>query len=158
MVFIFKDIAINILPGFKFSTSAAKREIKFSDADKKSAWQIYVELATRISTQALHEDEGTEEAALSSLHTLFQDLRKIIRENGPEAVESARIGVFVLNIVLRPFMARWHKIVSARTLTDVERKVFREELKEIQRSLKSYATELLKLLEIGDDKTLLGEF
>ena len=44
---------------------------------------MYIELATRISTQALKDDEGILREALSSLHDLFPITREILKRHGP---------------------------------------------------------------------------
>ena len=46
--------------------------------EKKAAWEMYVELATRISVVKMEYDEGLLREALSSLHTLFNTTRTIL--------------------------------------------------------------------------------
>lgn len=41
------------------------------DEDKDAAWDLYVELITRVSTQRLLPGEGEEQAALKSIYDLF---------------------------------------------------------------------------------------
>ena len=155
MVITIRDVVLNILPGFKFTSNKSEAAVAFKDADKIAAWEIYIELVTRISLEPLLDDEGDEETALNSLYTLFQNMRASIGKHGPKAVESARIGIFVLNKVLRPFLARWHKIVSDKNFDDVKKAEFRKELSVLQKSLKGYADSLLKLIGIDGDMELL---
>ncbi len=137
---------LNINIGKAFSN----REINFLPADQDVAWKIYIELVTRIALQPLGNEEGVEEAALSSLYQFFTKTRDLIRDGGPQAKEAARLGIFVLNEVLRPFMAKWHKISSNSGFNDTNRIEFRKELIVLQKSLKGFANSLLELLKIED--------
>jgi len=86
------------------------------DAERKAAWEMYVELVTRISVEALGPDEGLLQEALNSLYSLFESTRDILRRYGPEVAIPKRgldlsfgaIAVAVLNRALRPLLARWH--------------------------------------------------
>jgi len=126
------------------------RAIEFVDADKQLAWKIYIELATRITLQPLDRTEGVEKAALDSLYLFFTTSRNLIRDGGPEAKEAARLGIFVLNEVMRPFTAKWHKISSEEGFNASNKLAFRDDLKVLQKSLKGYGKSLLELLEIDD--------
>ena len=85
-------------------------------SQRKAAWEMYVELVTRISVQPLAADEGLLREALTSLYRLFGETRRILREYGPEVAKPAKkkaysfgqIAVDVLNVWLRPFLSRWH--------------------------------------------------
>jgi hypothetical protein len=46
------------------------------DKDKNAAWELYIELLTRITTQPLAQTHGDEEMALKSIHTIFPGLCK----------------------------------------------------------------------------------
>ncbi|HEY0532648.1 MAG TPA: hypothetical protein VGD29_13740 [Actinoplanes sp.] len=81
------------------------------------AWQLFVESATRISAQPLADGTGMLREALNSLYALFQSVRKILleahptgRSGGVQTVEHLAIGM--LNIQMRPFMAKWHALLS----------------------------------------------
>jgi hypothetical protein len=86
------------------------------DAERKAAWEMYVELVTRISVEALGPEEGLLREALSSLYSLFDSTRDILRRYGPEVATPKRgnelsfgaIAVTILNLGLRPLLARWH--------------------------------------------------
>jgi transcriptional regulator with XRE-family HTH domain len=81
-----------------------------------AAWEIYVELVTRIATVELGEEQGTLREALASLHSLFGTIRAILRRYGPavaraagaEASEVSVLAMAILNDVLRPLLADWH--------------------------------------------------
>ena len=60
---------------------------KPSEPDKKAAWELYIELLTRITTQPIGENDGDEKAALESVYSLFPTTRSIIKENGRDCIE-----------------------------------------------------------------------
>ncbi|WP_420312449.1 hypothetical protein ACOB87_37180 [Streptomyces sp. YS-B37] len=92
-----------------------------SDAERSAAWELYLELVTRVSVEELGPDEGFLREALSSLHTFFNITREILRRYGPELapplapghVSFGVLAVTVLNRVLRPLLASWHPRLSA---------------------------------------------
>lgn len=87
-----------------------------NDDERKAAWELYVELLTRISVAPLRPDEGLLREALSSLYSLFATTRQILRHYGPDVAEPKPDGqysfgflaVTMLNYGLRPVLARWH--------------------------------------------------
>ena len=84
--------------------------------EQLAAWEMYVELITRISIAELRPDEGLLRESLSSLHTLFDTTRNILRKYGPTVAQSkgkdglsfGYLAVAILNTVLRPTLAKWH--------------------------------------------------
>lgn len=86
------------------------------EAEQQAAWEMYVELVTRISVVELGPAEGLLREALSSLYTLFGTTRAILREHGPGVARPkgggdysfGLIAVTILNQVLRPVLAEWH--------------------------------------------------
>ncbi|MGZ9262976.1 MAG: hypothetical protein ACXW6V_26210 [Candidatus Binatia bacterium] len=66
------------------------------DADKTAAWELYVELITRVATQHLDPDEGDEAAAAKSIYELFTLTRDTIKRNGRYCINFTRIAVVVL--------------------------------------------------------------
>jgi hypothetical protein len=89
------------------------------EAQQLAAWEIYVELITRIAVVELRPGEGLLREALSSLHALFDITRGVLREGGPDlarpqkkgALSLGMIAVDVLNRALRPFLAKWHPLL-----------------------------------------------
>src|SRR5579859_2492212 len=53
------------------------------EAEQRAAWEMYVELVTRVSLVELQPGEGLLNESLASLYTLFDSTRKILREYGP---------------------------------------------------------------------------
>lgn len=87
-----------------------------NDAERRAAWELYVELVTRVSVVPLRTDEGLLREALSSLYSLFTTTREVLRKYGPEVAEPKKDGqynfgflaVAMLNYGLRPLLASWH--------------------------------------------------
>lgn len=141
----------------KLQLKAGFVEAEFSpdDADRKAAWELYIELATRISTQPLPADQGVEAAALASLHSLFATAREIMKRHGREAHAFARIAIAVLNRILRPFLTRWHPTFAAPSAPDnALMLVFRQELEGLRQDMLEYAR---LLAAIADVEPLAGE-
>src|SRR4051794_7985330 len=90
-----------------------------SDAERGAAWELYVELITRVSVAPLQG--GILREALSSFYSLFSVSREILRKYGPEVAEPKPDGqysfgfltVAMLNFALRPVLAYWHPELSA---------------------------------------------
>lgn len=129
----------------------ASAEFSVKKADREAAWELYVEMLTRVLTQPLPLGNGDERAALESAHSLFATTRDILRRHGPSATQFAKIAVPVLNQVVRPFTAKWHK----RAL-DVDRSeafggvTFRDELTTLQLDLRNYNRMLADIAGVED--------
>jgi hypothetical protein len=95
------------------------------DAERRAAWELYVELITRVTVVDLKPDEGLLREALGSVYTLFGSTRDILRAYGPEVaprrsagkLSFGAIAVAVLNGTLRPFLARWHPALTSYEAT-----------------------------------------
>lgn len=85
--------------------------------ERAAAWELYVELATRVATQPLDPETGFSREALSSLHALFETTRSILREAGPVVGRGERslgyLAISVINQGIRPFLSYWHPRLSA---------------------------------------------
>lgn len=85
--------------------------------EKSLAWNLHVELASRISAVRLGPDEGLLSEALSSLYQVFTEARRALAEHPPErslTSDSLHQVVFrLLNDGLRPFLAKWHPLLDA---------------------------------------------
>lgn len=85
-----------------------------SDLERRAAWELYVELVTRIAVVPLRD--GIAREALSSLYALFAEARAILRKYGPEVAEPKKSGkynfgfltVAMLNFAVRPVLSYWH--------------------------------------------------
>jgi len=122
-----------------------------SEPDKKAAWDLYIELLTRITTQGLGTEHGNESAALASVFSLFSTTREIIKDNGKDCIEFTKIAVVILNQKVRPFTAKWHKISVEGGFENSENCMeFRNELIELQRVLSIYTQMLADMAGVED--------
>ena len=92
---------------------------------------------------------------LEPLHTLFGLTRDIIRRNGRHCIEFTKIAVVILNQVIRPFTAKWHKISRLDAFKDAAQcQIFRKELAGVQEQLKKYARMLVDVAGVEDITSL----
>jgi hypothetical protein len=130
-------------------------EWKPVDEDKDAAWELYIELLTRITTQPLEVEHGDEQSALSSIHAIFSLTREVIKNKGRHCIEFTKIAVVVLNQIVRPFTAKWHKLSLVGAFDDPKQcELFREELQELQEILKRYTQMLANMAGVEDLTTL----
>ncbi|MGX8699157.1 MAG: hypothetical protein ACSW8F_04410, partial [bacterium] len=64
----------------KLSAGFAEAELAPNPNDKEAAWEMYVEMITRIVTQPLPREDGDEKTALDSVYSLFPITRQILKE------------------------------------------------------------------------------
>lgn len=126
-------------------------EIKFSNADKKAAWEMYIELLTRIATQYLEPESGDEQTALQSIHSIFPTTREILKRNGSSAIQFSKVAIIVLNQIVRPFTAKWHKKSLEGAFKNMDDcKDFRNELRNLQSNLRIYTKLLSDIAGVED--------
>jgi hypothetical protein len=89
------------------------------ERERDAAWEMYVELVTRIAVVELRPGEGLIREALSSLYSIFGETRTILRKYGPAVatpkgkgdLSFGSLSVTILNGVLRPMLAKWHPLL-----------------------------------------------
>lgn len=139
------------LAGLKVKTPILEMVWEPSDHDKNAAWVLYVELLTRITTQRLPHEHGTEEAALESVHKIFGLTRTTLKEHGRKAENFTRVAIIVLNQVIRPFTAKWHRLSDQGAFSEKAKcDEFREELATLQEKLRAYTKMLSELADVED--------
>ncbi|HEX6095604.1 MAG TPA: hypothetical protein VF432_04700 [Thermoanaerobaculia bacterium] len=121
------------------------------DGDRDAAWELYAELLTRVTTQALSTEHGDEKAALDSVYSIFPTTREIMKRRGRHAVEFTKIAVVVLNQIIRPFTAKWHKgALAGAFTTPAGCEEFRADLARLQPKLIAYAHMLSDMAGVED--------
>ncbi|MEM0895388.1 MAG: hypothetical protein AAGJ79_00785 [Verrucomicrobiota bacterium] len=111
------------MPGFKLTAfninlpfGLGGASLNLNESQVKAAWELYVEYSTRISTQALAPNMGSAREALSSLHSLFDTTRSVLRSYGPGVGQGQEsigpIAIRLLNEKVRPFLLVWHTNLS----------------------------------------------
>lgn len=139
------------MKGLKLNLGFLESEWEPQVKDSEAAWEMYVELLTRIATQPLSDNSGMESSALDSVYSLFGITRSILRKYGKDSIGFAKIAVVVLNQIVRPFTARWHKLSEEGAFQDEEQCArFRDELKELQTDLKHYMGMLAEIAGVED--------
>lgn len=122
-----------------------------NEPDKSAAWDLYIELITRVTTQELPSDAGDEAAALESYFSIFALTREILRRHGRDCVEFTKIAVVVLNQVLRPFVSKWHRLSLEGAFDDAgQRTSFRQEMQVVQADLATYTQMLADMAGVED--------
>ncbi len=128
------------------------------DEDKNAAWELYIELLTRITTQPLDDSHGDEETALKSIYSIFPLTREVIKINGRHCIEFTKIAIVVLNQVIRPFTAKWHRLSVQKAFLNSEScQEFRQELTELQSVLNIYTKMLGDMAGVEDDLSELED-
>ncbi|OWV15687.1 hypothetical protein [Fibrobacter sp. UWB3] len=143
------------LDSLKLNIKFLEAEFKPGDKDKDAAWALYIELLTRVTTQTLSDDEGNEECALDSIYSIFPTTRAILKEYGRECIQFTKVAVVVLNQIVRPFTAKWHKIKLNGLLAEKSAE-FRMDLKELQPKLLYYTKMLSEIAEVEDFSGLVN--
>jgi len=139
------------MTSLKIKTPFLEMDWNPAEPDKEAAWELYIELLTRITTQNLSENEGDEKTALESVFSLFNLTRNIIKSHGRDCIEFTKIAIVVLNQVIRPFTAKWHKVSIENGFEDQEQcQVFRQELENLQSKLRIYTKMLADMAGVED--------
>jgi hypothetical protein len=163
------DISLNLPFGIGGVTVAR------TEAQREAAWALYVEYATRVTTQALGPGQGSLREALSSMYRLFEVTREVLKAAGPGVADGPNslgpLAIRVLNEGLRPFLAEWHtrlgEFEDSQRLAQREKlgpgveavidegawhqaDEFRQALEDRRQGLAQYVEELAKLAGIKD--------
>ncbi len=143
------------MTSLKITAPFLEMEWQPAEPDRAAAWELYIELLTRITTQPLAAEEGDERTALESIYSLFALTRQSIKNYGRDCIEFTKIAVVVLNQVIRPFTAKWHKISLGDEFEQPEtRQEFRSELAVLQSTLIVYTKMLADMAGVEDLSTL----
>ena len=139
------------LEKIKLGPEWANVEVTLQPADKDAAWELYVEMLTRIVTQPLPYNAGDDRAALDSVYALFPLTREILRQHGRGTIQFTKIAIPVLNQVVRPFTAKWHRESLSGTFDDDDEcREFRQELASLQEELRNYNRMLAEIAGVED--------
>ena len=135
----------------RLNAGIIQADISLGDADRDAAWELYVEMLTRIVTQPLPDDTGDEKAALESVHALFTVTREILRRHGRQAIQFSKVAIPVLNQVVRPFTAKWHRLSLSGAFEDESmRSEFRGDLRGLLADMRNYIGMLAEIAKVED--------
>lgn len=139
------------LEKIKLRAKVVEVEMSFQPADKDAAWELYVEMLTRIVTQPLPTEAGDEKIALDSVYSLFPTTRDILRRHGRGTINFSKLAIPVLNQVVRLFTAKWQRESLSDAFDDeVKRAEFRAELSKLQEDLRNYNRMLAEIADVED--------
>jgi hypothetical protein len=144
----------------KLKLSAGFMDIEMTPAnsDRDAAWDLYVELLTRVTTQRLLPADGDEKTALDSVYSLFPTTRSILKHYGRDCREFTKLAILVLNQVIRPFTAKWHRISNSGGFDDETTcRQFRVELERLQFFMRCYTQALADMAGVEDLTSLEAE-
>ena len=143
------------LTNLKINAHFLELELTWSPVDKKAAWEMYIELLTRVSTQYLEPEHGDEETALASIHALFPITRDILKRYGADSLKFSRVAIVMLNQIIRPFTSKWHKKSLNGAFNDEYGcRAFRKDLSALQVDLRKYTQLLSDIAKVEDLTTL----
>ena len=136
------------------------------ESEVKAAWELYVEIVTRTPVGRVSSQEGSAGDALTSVYSLFETTRGVLRRHGPsvarpkgkKSLSFGYLAVSMLNLVLRPFLTEWHPKLrdwhrKNPTLNEDEwprRKEFFEALDWVGDQLRQYATLFANVAEVPE--------
>lgn len=145
------------MTSLKVKTSFLEMDFLPKEADKDAAWELYIELLTRITTQSLEDMHGDEKTALTSVYNIFELTREVIKNHKRDCIEFTKIAIIILNQKIRPFTAKWHRISIVEGFNEENCKEFRSELSTLQKVLLKYTQMLGDMAGVEDDLTQLEE-
>ena len=141
----------------RLNLHAIQLEVSFQEADKDAAWELYIEMLTRIVTQPLPSEAGDEKTALDSVYSLFSTTREILRRRGRGTIQFSKVAIPVLNQVVRPFTAKWRRESLIGAFGDASKQAeFRGELEALQGDLRNYNRMLAEIAGVEDLTDLEG--
>lgn len=139
------------LTNLKINVGVLEAEWQPQEKDREAAWELYIEMLTRIVTQPLPEEHGDEKAALDSVHQLFPITRDILRTKGRDCIQFTKIAIIVLNQIVRPFTAKWHRESLAGAFKHPKKSSeFRKDLASLQENLRHYTKGLADIAQVED--------
>jgi hypothetical protein len=137
-----------------------KAEWESDPSERRAAWDLYVELVTRVAVDQTPTPAGGEAEAIGSLYSLFSATRDILKSAGPDIARSREsvgaIALAVLNLGVRPFLSKWHSRFEDWKASGQHdhgawpnAEEFRKEMRTLQSSLAEYAAALAVIAGIS---------
>ena len=139
-----------------------------NDEARQVAWRLYIEAATRISTQPLSDGGGNLREALTSLYGLFAITRESLKAGRPSAALVAGghsveyLAITMLNRELRPFLSKWHPLLrdfeqshpSGPESIWTHNSACRKELELVRRNIIGYTLGFARLADVRDTEAM----
>ncbi len=140
---------IGLPGGTKFCISISKNH-------QTAAWEIFIEIMTRVGANKLTTNEGRSDEARDSIYQLFQRCREILLAMGPSPKSTSEpieiITLRLLNKELRPFLTKWrHASPNAAGSFHKDDVAFRSDLSKLQtRIIQNYSVGFSRLAGFRD--------
>jgi hypothetical protein len=107
------------------SSPGVQRAWTRNEEEKRAAWEMYIELVTRVPIAPLGYNEGILREALSSIYSLFHAARAILCNYGPTVAHDGQganlsfghLAIRMLNTTLRPLLSKWHPLLEDYEVT-----------------------------------------
>jgi hypothetical protein len=142
------------------------------DEARQVAWRLYIEAATRISTQPLSDGQGNLREALTSLYGLFAITRESLKAGRPSAAVVAGghsveyLAITMLNRELRPFLSKWHPLLhefeqshpSGPESKWMYNGACREELERVRLNIIDYTLGFGRLANVRDTEAMFSAY
>ncbi|MDO0911147.1 TIR domain-containing protein [Streptomyces sp. DT2A-34] len=99
------------LPTTQALTSPSAKHRGPGPVERAAAFDLQVELVTRVGVQPLAPDQGSLREALTSMHALFGTARDVLHRVADETATPLvlpHIAATLANVHLRPFLSTWH--------------------------------------------------
>ena len=94
------------LEKIRLNAGIIQADISLGNADRDAAWEMYVEMLTRIVTRPLPDGTGDGKAVLKRAHTLSPISRETLRHCGRQTIQFSKAAMPVLNQAVRPFTVK----------------------------------------------------
>lgn len=133
---------------------------------RRTAWELFVEVSTRISTQPLGDEDGFLREAMNSLYHLFGRTRDLLAQAQPSRITGGKtveyLAMTMLNHELRPFLSKWHPLLTrfersgqVDEMSWEHNSTFRKELNEMRQRLVEFAFSFARLAGVPDAESLV---
>jgi hypothetical protein len=88
---------------------------------------------------------------LDSIYSLFPITRQVLKNNTSNCIEFAKLAIVILNQIIRPFTAKWHRLCLKGAFDNPKKcNEFRRELGSLQIKLRKYAGMLADMAGFED--------
>jgi len=81
-----------------------------------AAWHLFIELSTRITTQPFNTESGHLRDAFSSLYSVLQTAREVLKSVGPsksnQDMTFPSISLLLITDHIAPFLTKWHELLA----------------------------------------------
>lgn len=132
----------------------------YSAGDRQLAWELYVELTTRVATVPLAPNEGLPSEALDSLRQLIAVVQGLLRAwpaNSAMHESLAHLVTTMIDTELRPFLHRWNSArLDTKQWSARRSNSLRAELSSLRSRLSLLAQRLADIAEVDSLVEIVG--